>query len=317
MSTLITIQIVGWNSAEQLAPGLKALQFIPADEVAIRYLDNGSTDDSVKLVRQMLLRADIVELKKNAGFSGAHNHGIALCDTPFVLVHDPDVAIDWPAIRQLLPAFADPSVGAVQGKLLRTKTTLDEKTVIDSAGIVFTKALNGRERGANEIDREQFNSSADLLAVTGACSLYRVAALRQIAHGWRDGVLEIFDADFFAYKEDVDVGWRLKRAGYKSIYIPITMGHHQRTLGKRGFMNWGLNLRTIYQRLRSPRTRYSLRNWIWMLIKNITLRQDMMHELAIDARLLTFFCLSLLYPPLLTVWVEVFRGIPKMVAKRI
>jgi GT2 family glycosyltransferase len=311
----VTIQIVGWNSRKVLEPGLKKLQAIPANEVVIRYLDNASTDDSVALVRRLLPQAIIVELPTNHGFAGAHNIGFAHCTTPYVLTHDPDIELDWPAAKRLLQALTDPTVAAVQGKLLRAEKTTEGQPIIDSAGIMLTAALNGRERGSHEEDRGQHSHATDLIAVTGACGLYRIATIRQVAHAGRTPA-EIYDEDFFAYKEDVDLGWRLKRAGYRSVYVPVAVATHRRTLGRRGAFNWGLDPRAIYQRLHSPRTRYSLRNWIWMIIKNASLKEDLMHEIPVDLRLLVFFLLSLLYPPLFTVWGEVIQGIPRMIAKR-
>lgn len=313
---LLTIQIVGWNNEQVLTPGLKALAAIPKGEVEIRFIDNGSTDNSVDLVKKMLPETDIVELKTNTGFAYAHNVGFSQCTTEFVLVLNPDIEIQWEGLKKLLKAFEDPSVAAVQGKLLRQEKSANGEALLDSAGIMLSKALNGIERGSYEEDRGQYEQQADILAVTGACGMYRMSALKTVDHGVRDGVFEIFDNAFFAYKEDVDLGWRLKRAGWTSLYLPIFVAHHSRSLGRRGFMNWGLSPKTIYTRMRSPRTRYSFRNWIWMMAKNMTFKQELKAELFIDARLATFFCLSLLYPPFFKVWLETLHGLPEMFRKR-
>jgi len=307
MVAKLTIQVVGWNSADVLPKTLTTLSKIPRDAVVIRYIDNASADDSAALVRELLPHADVVELSDNKGFAGAHNVGFARCTTDYVLTHDPDLIIDWPGVKQLVAAFDDPQVGAVQGKLYRT-----QEKIIDSAGIVHTLALNGRERGAGETDAGQFGKDTPLLAVTGACGLYRVSALLRVAEG--DG--QVFDEDFFAYKEDVDLGWRLNRAGWRVLYKPVFVGYHRRTLGRRGFIGWGLNPTGVWQRLQSARTRYSLRNWVWMIVKNVTFRQAVVHEIFVDARLAIFFVLSLLYWPLLPVWPEIIRGLPLMLEKR-
>lgn len=310
MNSSLTIQIVGWNSAAALPTTLAALQAIPAGMAIIRYIDNHSTDGSIALVKRLLPHTDIIALPTNQGFASAHNIGFTRCTTDIVLTHDPDVAIQWPAVEKLLAAFADPRVAAVQGKLLRA--TAGATSRIDSAGIKMTLALNGQESGANEVDRGQYNQPAGRIAVTGACGLYRLAALKAVAHSHT----EIFDADFFSYKEDVDLGWRLHRAGYKVLYLPITVGTHARTLGRRGTLGWGLNPVAIYRRLQSPRTRYSLRNWIWMIAKNASVTTLITHSPAIVARAAIMFALSCLYPPLLTVWPETLHGLPRMIKKR-
>lgn len=307
----LTVQIVGWNSADVLTTGLSALEKIPIEDIDIVYLDNASTDGSADLVQQILPAAKIIQFTQNIGFARAHNIGLTQCQTPFVLVHDPDVTINWQGIVSLLNRFNDPRVGAVQGKLLRSVKE-GTRSIIDSAGIKLSSALNGVERGADEIDLNQYQAEETVIATTAACSLYRLAALKAVAYGPE----EFFDNDFFSYKEDVDLGWRLNNAGWQVLFIPIYAGQHQRTLGKRGAFNWGLNPVSVYQRLRSPRTRYSIRNWLWMIVKNAGLLQILAHGLPIAVRITVLGSLSLTYPPLVKVWFEAITGLPTVMSKR-
>jgi GT2 family glycosyltransferase len=309
MQPELTIQIVGWNSAEHLKLSVAALAEIPAQSVIVRYIDNASTDTSVAIVRAALPQADIVELAENKGFAGAHNIGFSKCTTPFVLTHDPDVVLNWTGITELLAAFTDEKVAAVQGKLLRSQ----EPNAIDSAGIVATLTLNGKERGAGEADTNAYQQEEKLLAVTGACGMFRLSALRKIAGSGG----EVFDADFFAYKEDVDVGWRLNNAGFSVQYLPVIAGTHARTLGKRGSLPWFINPTEAPRRLTSPRTRYSIRNYIWMIAKNASPLQLILHAPFIITRLLYIFLLTVLVPPLFSVWPETLRFLPKMLQKRV
>ncbi|MDP3997167.1 MAG: glycosyltransferase family 2 protein [bacterium] len=306
MDSRLTVQVLGWNSAGDLPATCAALEKIPADEVIIRYIDNASSDDSVEVVQRLLPNAEIVELAENKGFSSGNNEGFMRCTTDLVLVLNPDVVVDWEGIKKVMRVFEDNKVAAAQGLLLR------DESVIDSAGIVLSLAMNGVDRGAGEVNPGQYNVRSEVKAVTGACGLYRMKSLRDVTH--KDG--EIFDNDFFAYKEDVDLGWRLNHAGWKVVYEPVVTGVHKRKLGRQGAMGWGSDPAEFYRRLRSKRTRYSLRNWVWMIVKNITLKEGLKHEIFIDARLLLFFCLSFLYPPLVTVWLEIIWGLTKMAKKR-
>lgn len=309
MSPKLTIQIVGWNSAEHLPATVAALQTIPTGEASIRYLDNGSTDNSIEIVLSRLPHADIIELGENKGFASAHNIGFSKCTTPFVLTHDPDVELNWKGLQKILQYIeTNPQVGAVQGKLVRK-----EENIIDSAGIVLTSTLNGKERGAGEEDSGQYDKQAQINAVTGACGLYRMQALKIIAHSAQ----EIFDNDFFAYKEDVDVGWRLKRAGFTSMYLPALMGRHRRTLGRRGKLPWFMNPKKIRARLKSRRTHYSLRNYIWMLAKNMSFKDALLHTWFIIPRLIYWLLLSIAYPPLFKAWLEALQKLPTMLRKRL
>lgn len=311
MNKKLTIQIVGWNSAAVLGPGLSALENVPSQEATIVYIDNGSSDNSVALVRQLLPSARVIALPKNVGFARAHNLGLTVCATPFVLTHDPDVVINWQGIVSLLNRFSDRRVGAVQGKLLRVAKR-GTRLVIDSTGIQLSLALNGVDRGADQVDWNQYSREEELIAVTGACALYRLEAVRSVAYSSE----EFFDNDFFSYKEDVDLGWRLRNAGWQVLFVPIDMGKHQRTLGRRGLFNWGLNPWRVYQRLQNPRTRSGIRNWVWLIIKNASVPQLVIHGIPIAMRIFVTLGLSIFYPSLLTVWFEVIVGIPSCLRKR-
>lgn len=344
MPAELTIQIIGHNGAAHLARAVEALKRIPKDEVVMRYIDNASTDDSVAIVRRALPEADIVQLPKNRGYTGGHNFGLSLCTTPLVLLHDQDVVIDWQGIKKLLEAFRDEKVAGVQGKLYRANSihplpllyqggeensSLDKGRmggILDTAGIVQTLSLNGKDRGANEVDRGQFDEPKEIFGVQGACALYRMEALLTAATPGESSPmtltgesarLEILDEDFFAYKDDVDLGWRLTQAGWKIAFRPVVIGTHARTLGKRGVGGWGMAPKSIYARLKSPRTALSLRNYIWMIAKNVSVGQLLWHSPFIVGRLLTFLGFSLAYPPLFSAWAEAGRGLPKMLAKRL
>lgn len=311
MQPKLTIQIVTWNSAKHLPTTLQALKNMPASLAHVRIIDNGSVDDSVAMARSLLPQADIVTLPKNEGFAGAHNIGFAKCSTEFVLTHDPDLALNWTALDELLSVFEDEHVAAVQGKLYRREER-DDRPVIDSAGISQTLTLNGAERGANEVDTGQCNAPEKLLAVTAACGLYRMSALKAVAYHH----FEVFDDDFFAYKEDVDLGWRLKLAGYISMYEPIVIGIHARTLGERGSIPWFLNPVEAPKRIISLRSRYSIRNYVWMLVKNITWQEEIIYGLFIAIRLLYILLLTILFPYLFSVWLEIIEKLPIMIHKR-
>lgn len=317
MQPELTIQIVGWNSADALRVSLPTLAAIPAAEVNIRYIDNGSHDDSVALIRKHIPRAEIIELPENIGFTGGHNVGLAVCTTPFVLILNPDVVLDWHAVLHLLSSIKENSrLAAIQGLLLRPGSA----GAIDSAGIVRTITLNGIDRGAGKLKGVGFAKPAFVDATTGACSLFRMKALEHISHGHyqigQHTATEIFDKDFFAYKEDVDLGWRLQTAGWKVMFEPIEVGIHGRELKPSGRFGWKIRPSALMARLQNQRTRMSLRNYVWLVVKNASPMQFLLHEIFIDLRLLVFFVLSLVYWPLFRIWPETLRGIPSMLHKR-
>ncbi|MEK7499425.1 MAG: glycosyltransferase, partial [Patescibacteria group bacterium] len=225
MAPKLTIQLLGWNGAMHLQETAIALQEVPRDVAIIRYIDNGSTDASLEIIQDLLPHANILRLKKNIGFASAHNAGIAICTTPYVLTLDQDISIIWNGLEKLIDELdKNKKLGAVQGKLyrkispphMRGSERGSGSRILDSAGIVQTLALNGKERGSNEPDTGQYNTQENIFAVTGGCGMYRVEALKSVACQPASTAghiknLEIFDVNFFAYKEDVDLGWRLHK----------------------------------------------------------------------------------------------------------
>lgn len=313
MDKLLTIQLVGYNSAEDLPTALSSLRKIDPSQVDIIYLDNASRDKSIALVKNSIPWAKIIHFRENLGFSGAHNYGFRCCQTPFVMTLNPDVAIDWPGTQTLLKKFDNKKIAAIQGKLYQPNLSPSAQKTFDSAGIILTWALNGRERGTNEADHGQYDQARPLLAVSGAAGIFRLAALRDIASLHTNTA--VFDEDFFAYKEDIDLGWRLNRHGWQIWYYPVLQGTHRRHLKKSGVFNWELAPRPFVQRLRDSRTRYSLRNWVWLVIKNISPEQIIFLPFFM-ARLFFFIVLTLFYWPLISVWFEVLRQVPAMLRKR-
>jgi GT2 family glycosyltransferase len=111
-----------------------------------------------------------------------------------------------------------PDCGSASGKLLR----LDQIT-IDSTGIVMLRSQRHLDRGAGEPDIGQYDKALDIFGPSGAAALYRRSSLEDVSI---DG--EYFDEDFFAYREDADLAWRLRLLGWKSIYVPSAVALHRR-----------------------------------------------------------------------------------------
>lgn len=311
MEQTLTIQIVGWNSAAVLPAALNRLKQCPK-EIIIRYIDNNSADQSVETVKKILPEAHIIALDRNTGFAAAHNIGFKHCTTPWVMLHNPDLILDIECLPVLSRAFEEVRVGAVQGKILKGKNILGAN-VIDSTGVIMTLALNGADRGEGEIDVGQYDQGKAVAAVTGACGCYRMAALRDVA----DINGQIFDEDFFAYKEDIDLGWRLRRAGWQCKYIPVQQGIHPRGFGRKKADNLRERIVDWATKVTDQRTRYSLRNWVWMILKNASVKDAAAHEIFVDWRIFGFVLLSTVYWPLLATWLEIIRGVPKIMRKRV
>ncbi len=215
----------------------------------------------------------LIQNQTNRGFAAAHNQGFAVCEAPYVLVLNPDTELqEWyleEAVRVMsaqggsaLGGESDNKVASVQGKLYRELPSEGKYGIIDSCGLEMKFWGQAVDIGQNSVE-ENGKPPLPLLAkegikevfgATGACAFYRLEALKSVKdkHG-------IFDERFGSYKEDVDLAWRLNRAGWKAVFTPQAVAWHGRGVGKGDKRGW--------------RIRYlSLRNQALMIWKNMIVK---------------------------------------------
>ncbi len=120
------------------------------------------------------------------------------------------------------------SIGAASGKLLRVLGP--EKSpgrVIDTVGIDMRAGRRAVDLGQGEPDDGRYDSVREVFGVSAAVALYRRSALSAVAV---EG--QVFDERFFMYKEDVDLAWRLRAAGYRAVVDGTASGYHGRSVGR-------------------------------------------------------------------------------------
>lgn len=253
----LTLQIVTWNSAGDLPELLSTLKSQRYKEYRLTVIDNASTDRSLELVQQEFPRATIIRNSENIGFSAAHNQGIQMAETPFIGLVNPDFSFTPVALEMLMRRIAEKeSIGSIGGKLLRKSR---QNAIIDSAGLVATKYREFLNRGEGESDQGQYDTSEEVFGITGALVILRAAALETIRVG-----TEYLDEDLFAYKDDVDLAWRLRLAGWINWYEPRAVFYHRRSAQHEHA------LVVTVRRVRKSTTvnRLSYRNHLLVLAKN-------------------------------------------------
>lgn len=215
----VAVVIVGWNSVEFL-PGclesLRALRRRPAETLLV---DAGSSDGSLELVARDFPEVRIIDCGENVGFCRGNNLGFRESRSPFVLALNPDTVLEPDFLEALLPAFDEPSVGMVAGKLLRF-----DRVTLDSAGQLLSRARRPRDRGYGHPDDGQYERDEEVFGVCGAAALYRRRMLDEIA----DPGGEYFDERFFSFGEDLDLAWRAQRFGWRAVYRHRAIGYHAR-----------------------------------------------------------------------------------------
>lgn len=255
----VAVIVVTWNSSRWIVDCLDSLGKLERPPAEVVVVDNGSTDGTAGLVRERYPEAVVIDAGENVGFCRANNMGIAGTTSPFVLVLNPDTRLEPGFLEQLLPAFEDPRVGIVAGKLLR----FDGRT-LDSAGQILGRSRQPIDRGYGREDRGLYDTDDEVFGACGAAALYRRTMLQAISGV--DG--QVFDESFFAFYEDLDVAWRARRAGWKAAYRHLAVAYHARG-GSSGEAGPPWRWRAL--RHRSPEVRFHVaKNRYLTILKNDT-----------------------------------------------
>ena len=202
-----------WNGGRWL-PGLLdslAGQSQPPDEVLI--VDNGSTDGSAQAAALRWPGAQVLRLPRNFGFAYAANRGIEAAGSATIALLNTDVVLDPDWVQRMRGALAaDPGFAAVACKMV----DLDEPHRIYDAGDVLRRDGVCEQRGRFSLDDGSHDRPGEVFAACAGAALYR-----------RDAVLAVggFDERFFSYLEDVDLGLRLRLAGWRCAYEPVVARH--------------------------------------------------------------------------------------------
>jgi len=196
-------------------------------------VDNASADDSLTVAHAWARRLplEIVSSPENLGFAAGVNRAVERGRAPWVLLLNPDCAPRPDHVKTLLDAAASrpeaTEIGSVTGKLLRARPpALTESQVVDAAGMVVTPSGRHFDRGSGQLDDGRWDRQAWVFGGTGACTLYRRAALEDVVYP--DG--QLMAESFFAYREDAELAWRLQWRGWRCLYVPEAVAAHRRGL---------------------------------------------------------------------------------------
>jgi GT2 family glycosyltransferase len=219
------------RDAERLLPTLFAQTFRDFTVVAVDNRSEDGTRASLAAAQKLApVPMEIVASPENLGFTGGHNVAIAKAverGAEWVLVLNADVVLAPDYLETLLADAARPGrewVGALTGKVLRAEgPELLPTGVVDTVGIRMTRSGRHFDVGAGEPDTGRWDRAAEVFGVSGCVALYRVAALADVKVS-----TGFFDEDFFVYREDVDLAWRLRGRGWGARCVPAAVAWHRR-----------------------------------------------------------------------------------------
>lgn len=209
------VVIPNWNGLDFIADCLKSLLKQTVD-LKIIVVDNGSIDGSTEVIEKNFKQVELIKLPKNIGFAGGVNVGIKKAlekEAEYILLFNNDAVADNYWAEQLVEsAEINRQTGIITGKFMRM-----DKKHLDSTGDFYSVWGLPYPRGRNEIDNGQYDNQLEVFGASGGASLYRAEMLKEIG---------LFDEDFFAYYEDVDISFRAQLAGWKVLYEPKAIAYH-------------------------------------------------------------------------------------------
>jgi GT2 family glycosyltransferase len=211
----VSVIIPNWNGRELLGPCLETLYRQQFDDFETVLVDNGSTDGSVSFVETHFPQVTIVRLEENRGFSAAVNAGISASASPYICLLNNDTEVDPRWLGEIVTALdANPDVGAAASKIL----FFSDRTTVNSAGDQFSLFGVAYQRRLTHGDVNLFSVPQYVFSACGAAALYRRRILEKVG---------LFDEVFFAYQEDVDLGFRIQLAGYHCLFVPTAIVYHK------------------------------------------------------------------------------------------
>lgn len=271
LTPVITISLVTHNGMRWLDGCLRSLRAQTHADFELLVVDNASTDGTLQRLHDEAAtepRMSLVESVENLGFAVANNRNIDAARGEFVMLLNQDVELDPGFLGAALAAFKNrPDVAAVQGRLLRLGPDGEHTTVIDSTGLEMHRSRRVVARRQAEHDDARDLIGGPVWGADGPAPVYRRAALFAAREPRTGGGWEVLDEDYFMYKEDVDLAWRLRTMGWKAWYEPTALAWHARGAGVgpgRSILEIARSSATIPRRIKA----LSWRNHRLMQLKN-------------------------------------------------
>lgn len=177
-------------------------------------VDNASCDNSLNLVAARYPLAKIYRFNENQGFSRAINQGLTLAAGDYIFLLNNDTELDHDCLKNL-NAFLDerPDIAFAAAKML----FFDDRKIINNAGDTLSIYGLAHRRGQGDLDRGQYREAEEIFSVCAGGAIYRRELLTR---------LNGFSENFWAYLEDIDLGFRANLLGYRGYFVPSAVIYH-------------------------------------------------------------------------------------------
>lgn len=177
-------------------------------------VDNGSHDGSVDFVAERFPEVRIIENGENQGFAAGNNVAIRVAQGDYIVTLNNDTRAEPDWLKELIKVVeTDPKIGMCASKML----FYHHAGVLNSTGISLDIAGIAWDRRGGERDDGRNDEPVEIFGPCAGAALYRREMLDEVG---------LFDEDFFAYHEDVDLAWRARSRGWRCMYNPQAVVYH-------------------------------------------------------------------------------------------
>ena len=208
-------------------------------------IDNGSSDSSLNYLKNNSFNFPlvIIENDENLGFAPAVNQGIEKAQHEYIFSINNDTEIKRGSIKAMIDLISsDDEIFSVQAKMLQ----YDNNRLIDDVGDEYNLLAWTKKTGENH-DTGEYVEVREIFSSCAGAAMYKKSLLMEIG---------MFDANFFAYMEDVDLAIRSRIHGYKNMLCPDAVVYH-------------IGSATSGSRYNEFKVRLAARNNVWVVYKNL------------------------------------------------
>lgn len=249
--SLTAVVILNWNGLEYLRKFLPFLiKHTNLPDVELVVADNGSSDQSIRLLETDYPSVRIIKLDKNHGFAGGYNKALEKIDADYYMLLNSDIEVSENWLEPLISLMDKQQELAACSPLLIDFNKRDNYEYAGAAGGYIDKYAytfcRGRIFDKLEKINPEYNNNVEVFWTTGACMLVRAELFRSTGG---------FDEHFFAHMEEVDLCWRWKNMGHKLMINTDSRVYHVGggTLPKsnpfKTYLNFRNNLFLLYKNL--------------------------------------------------------------------
>lgn len=222
LSDKINVIIVNYNGGNYLLDCLSSLEIASEKmDLEIWVVDNNSTDDSLEKAQTRFKNVNFIQNKQNLGFGTANNIALRRVDSEYILLLNPDTKVSAETLIYMRDFLEkNPDVGAATCKVETASGAMDWAShrgfPTPFASFLYYVFKND---SLYHLRNRDMKKAHEVDSISGAFFMTRKSVLKKVG---------LFDEDYFLYAEDIDLCFRIKKEGFKVMFVPdVVVLHHK------------------------------------------------------------------------------------------